>query len=123
MRLVGRWGMAVGIGAAGFVLAWWVCQELIRLDEGISLGIAGAVLAVLLAVGSWWAPRGADGGGAAGAMREQVSPVGEKSGDVENTISGGAFHGPVLQGRDFPGLTFGASPAAPASQQKDPEAG
>lgn len=32
--------------------------------------------------------------------------------DVTNTISGGTQHGPVLQGRDFTGLTF-TTPAAP----------
>jgi len=40
------------------------------------------------------------------------------SGDVTSTISGGTFHGPVLQGRDFTGLTFGSlavpPPAPPA---------
>jgi hypothetical protein len=66
MRLVARWGMAVAGSAAGFALAWWVCQELIKLDEGVSLGVAGAVLAVLLAIAAWWAPRGADSGGADG---------------------------------------------------------
>ena len=35
------------------------------------------------------------------------------SGDVANTISGGTQHGPVLQGRDFSNLTFGAAPAPP----------
>jgi high-affinity Fe2+/Pb2+ permease len=67
MRLVARWGGAVAGSAAGFALAWWVCGKLIGLDEGISLGVAGAVLAVLLAVGAWWAPRGADGGGSDGS--------------------------------------------------------
>ena len=62
MRLVARWGVTVAVSAAGFALAWWVCQELIGLDEGISLGVAGAVLTVLLAVAAWWAPRGADRG-------------------------------------------------------------
>jgi hypothetical protein len=109
------------VSAAGFALAWWVCQELIRLDEGISLGIAGALLAVLLAVGSWWAPRGAEGGEADDTMREQAGPVRQKAGDAENTISGGTFIGPVLQGRDFIGLTFGASPVSPASQPEDPD--
>ena len=33
----------------------------------MSLGVAGAVLAVLLAVAAWWAPRGADSGGADGS--------------------------------------------------------
>jgi hypothetical protein len=44
---------------------------------------------------------------------EQAAPVREKTGDVTNTISGGTFNSPVLQGRDFTGLTFGAPPAAP----------
>ncbi|SRR5712691_978364 len=63
MRLVARWGVAVVVSAAGFALAWWLCGKLFRLDEGVSLGIAGAVLAVLLAVAAWWAPQSADGGG------------------------------------------------------------
>ena len=65
MRLVARWGVAVVVSAAGFALTWWICGKLIGLDEGESLGVAGAVLAVLLAVAAWWAPRGADSGGAA----------------------------------------------------------
>jgi hypothetical protein len=69
MRLVARWGVAVAGSAAGFALAWWVCGKLIGLDEGVSLGVAGAVLAVLLAVAAWWVPRGADGGGSDGGRR------------------------------------------------------
>jgi hypothetical protein len=41
MRLFARWGVAVVGSGAGFALAWWVCQERIRLDEGAALGIAG----------------------------------------------------------------------------------
>jgi hypothetical protein len=67
MRLAARWGVAVVVSVAGFALAWWVCQKGIRLDEGISLGIAGAVLAVLLTFAAFWAPRGADGGGSDGS--------------------------------------------------------
>lgn len=33
--------------------------------------------------------------------------------NVDNTISGGTQHGPVLQGRDFSNITFGAAPATP----------
>lgn len=58
MRLVARWGVAVAVSAAGFALAWWVCQKVIGLDEGVSLGIASAVLAVALAVAGWWAAQG-----------------------------------------------------------------
>jgi hypothetical protein len=53
---------------------------------------------------------------------EEASQI-QISGIVANTISGGTFHGPVLQGRDFTGLTFG-SPAPPprASPEQDPGA-
>ena len=70
MRLVALWCAAVAVAAAGFALAWWVCQGPIGLDEGVSLAVAGAVLAVLLAIGGWWAPRGADGGGPGGGGRQ-----------------------------------------------------
>ncbi len=63
MTLVARWGAAVAVPVAGFALAWWVCGRLIGLDEGISLALAGAVLAVLLAVAAWWAPLEESGAG------------------------------------------------------------
>jgi hypothetical protein len=53
---------------------------------------------------------------------EEASQI-QISGDVANTISGGTFHGPVLQGRDFTGLTFGSpTPPPPASPAQDPGA-
>ena len=52
---------------------------------------------------------------------EQAEPIRERLGNVTNTISGGSQYGPVLQGRDFTGLTFGATPAPPA-WPKDPDA-
>lgn len=72
MGLVARWGVAVVVSAAGFALAWWVCGKLIGLDEGVSLGVAGAVLAVLLAVAAWWAPGGVGGGESGSAGRRLV---------------------------------------------------
>jgi hypothetical protein len=42
------------------------------------------------------------------------------AGDVSNTISGGAQYGPVLQGRDFTGLTFTTAP--PPTQRDDTQA-
>ena len=41
------------------------------------------------------------------------------SGDVTNTIHGGTQNGPVVQGRDFTGLTFTISPQ-PASPPQEP---
>jgi hypothetical protein len=123
MRLVVRWGVAAGVSVAGFALAWWVCQGLIGADETISLAIAGAILVIVLAVGAWWAPRTTDDGGADGRGPEQHPLTREKTGDVTNTVNGGTFSGPVLQGRDFTGLTFGTSPPPPVSRPDDPDAG
>jgi hypothetical protein len=72
MRLVARWGVAVVVSAGGFALAWWVCWKLLGLDEGVSLAVAGAVLAVLLAVAGWWAVRGTDTGEGAGTGQRLV---------------------------------------------------
>jgi hypothetical protein len=75
MRLVTRWGMAVGVSAAGFVLSWWVCQEQAGPNEGAVLQIAGAVLALLLAVMGWWAvsePLGGGGPGAGGRLMQKA---------------------------------------------------
>jgi hypothetical protein len=47
------------------------------------------------ALDSWW---------------DQAEPIRTGAGDVKNTISGGTQHGPVLQGRDFGNITFGAPP-------------
>jgi hypothetical protein len=38
---------------------------------------------------------------------------GESAGSRANTISGGTFHGPVMQGRDFTGFTFPAQAEPP----------
>jgi hypothetical protein len=52
---------------------------------------------------------------------DQAAPVRASLGNVMNTISGGTQHGPVLQGRDFSNITFGAAPAAPPpSPREDP---
>jgi hypothetical protein len=58
---------------------------------------------------------GADAGfgEALAAWWQQASQV-HIAGDVTNTVSGGALYGPVLQGRDFTGLTFATPPARPA---------
>jgi hypothetical protein len=50
------------------------------------------------ALESWW---------------QQAEPIRANIGDVVNTISGGTQQGPVLQGRDFSNITFGAPPPSP----------
>jgi hypothetical protein len=78
-------------------------QKAVALAE-VLLARAGADSGFDRALKSWWA---------------QAEPVRETIGNVTNTISGGSFSGPVLQGGDFTNLTFGAAPASP----KDPGAG
>lgn len=72
MRLVARWGLAVGVSAAAFAVSWWVCQNQVHLDESVSLGVAGVVLALVLAVSSWWAARERRGGNNAAGMGRVV---------------------------------------------------
>ncbi|MGW3664061.1 hypothetical protein [Streptomyces sp. NPDC005141] len=45
---------------------------------------------------------------------EQAKLVRTVDGDVHNTISGGTFQGPALQGRDFSGISF-TTPAPPST--------
>ncbi|MFY4720899.1 hypothetical protein [Streptomyces sp. LaBMicrA B280] len=42
---------------------------------------------------------------------EAARRVSGTGGDVHNSISGGTFSAPVIQGRDFTGTTFGTPPA------------
>ena len=73
MGVVARWGLTAGVSAGAFALAWWACQKRAGLDEGAALGIAGAALAVVLAVTGWWAGRERpDGGGPAATGRRVV---------------------------------------------------
>ncbi|MEV6056549.1 hypothetical protein [Streptomyces sp. NPDC052107] len=45
---------------------------------------------------------------------EQARLVRTGDGEVHNEISGGTFHGPALQGRDFSGISFTTPPSPPA---------
>ena len=50
---------------------------------------------------------------------EQAGPVrASVANEVTNTISGGTQHGPVLQGQNFSGITFGAAPPPPSPPQE-----
>lgn len=69
MRLVARWSLAVVVSAGAFTVSWWVCQDQAHVSEGSALGVASAVLVLVLAVAGWWAARerpvgdGSDGTG------------------------------------------------------------
>ena len=57
MRLVVRWGVAIAVSLAAFAVSWWICETVAGLDEGTAIGVAGATLAVALAVAAWLATR------------------------------------------------------------------
>ncbi|MER7894624.1 hypothetical protein ABTX62_00290 [Streptomyces sp. NPDC096046] len=46
---------------------------------------------------------------------EEARLIPTEGGDVRNSISGGNQYGPVLQGRDFSGLSFSTQPPPPAA--------
>jgi tetratricopeptide (TPR) repeat protein len=69
-------------------------QKALVLAE-VLLARAGADAGFEQALKGWW---------------EQAAPIRASIGAVTNTISGGTQHGPVLQGRDFSGITFSAPP-------------
>jgi hypothetical protein len=52
---------------------------------------------------------------------EQASQIRVGGEDVANTVSGGIQYGPVLQGRDFIGLTFGSPVPPPIPPAPDRE--
>jgi hypothetical protein len=73
MRLVARWGLAVVVSAGAFALSWWLCQDQAHVSEGAALGVASAVLVLVLAVAGWWAARERpDSDGSAGTERRVV---------------------------------------------------
>lgn len=57
MRLVARWSLAVVVSAGAFAVSWWVCQDQAHVSESAALGVASAVLVLVLAVAGWWAAR------------------------------------------------------------------
>jgi hypothetical protein len=72
-------------------------QKAVALAQAL-LARAGADAEFRRALENWW---------------EQAEPIRASIGNVTNTISGGTQHGPVLQGRDFSNVSFGALPASP----------
>jgi hypothetical protein len=44
---------------------------------------------------------------------QQAEPIRASIGNIANTITGGTQHGPVLQGRDYSNITFGAASVTP----------
>jgi hypothetical protein len=74
--------VAIAVSVAAFGVSWWVCQEVLSLDVGVSVGVAGAVLAVAVAVAGWWATREPSGDSGSDAAGSQVVQQGQAGRDV-----------------------------------------
>lgn len=85
--------------------------ELAQLQEEPQDVARAQALSIALAVRA-----AVDSGFSAGLRHwhEQAKLVRTGDGDVHNTVSGGTQSGPVLQGRDFSGISFTASAPPPA---------
>lgn len=107
---------------AAFAAATWVCGAFVltmrdggvRWSIGVGLGVAVAALAAL------W--------GHSYATAEHEKPAAEAAcaapadtGSTNNKITGGTFHGPVMQGRDIGTLKL-AGPAEAEHPQTPPPA-
>jgi hypothetical protein len=109
----GRKGPAGELSAAWSGEAELAALEAAPADQAKAVALAKVLLARAStdpgfgrALRAWW---------------DQAAPVREKTGSVSNVISGGNQYGPVLQGRDFSGFTFGTAATAP--RPGDPDVG
>ncbi|MEW1642654.1 ATP-binding protein [Streptomyces sp. NPDC091219] len=94
-------------------------DELMRLQLAPGDGDRAHALSTALAVRAALDP---DFATALAAWHEQARLVRTGDGAVNNTISGGSFHAPVLQGRDFSDITFDTPTPTPPSPD-EPAAG
>jgi hypothetical protein len=103
-------GRARARSAAAHGAAEWAALQQSPADQGRALALAEALVAraqgdvpFRQALEAWW--------------RQATQVV--QGGTAVNTITGGTFNGPVVQGRDFTGLTF-VSPASESSRSRAP---
>jgi hypothetical protein len=90
---------------AAFVRAPADERRAVALAEAL-MARAGADSEFKRALEGWW---------------EQAGPVRAGQGSVSNAISGGTFHGPVIQTQTATGFTFGVPPAPPIPAVPDTE--
>jgi hypothetical protein len=119
-----RWAVAVLVTIAAFAAATWVCGAFVlpMHDGGVRWGIAGGLGVAVAALAALW------GHSYATAEHEHEHPDAQtahaapaRAGRTGNKISGGTFHGPVIQGRDIGTLNL-ADPATGEHAQAPPAA-
>jgi hypothetical protein len=126
-----RWLVAGLTTIAGFAVTAWICGALVLpmvlQDGGARWGVAGGLGAAVAALAALWgqsfATAGEPGEGArpGGAAASTTTTTAIRPGDTRNTISGGSFHGPVIQGRDIsgPGVGGGIEPRVTDPDRQD----
>jgi hypothetical protein len=119
-----RWLVAVVVTIAAFAAATWVCGAFVLSmhDGGVRWGIAGGLGAAVAALAALW--------GHSYATAEDQQPPAESAhaappdtGRTSNKISGGTFHGPVIQGRDIGALNLTGPATAEHAQTPPPAVG
>jgi hypothetical protein len=128
MKPIARWLVASLVTIATFATGTWVSSALIlsafMKDSAIRWGVAGGFGVTVSALAALWghsfasadqpaelAPRCDQGAGA--------KTMTTRSGSTHNEISGGTFHGQVIQSRDFSQQTSVSGTAPP--QAPDPK--
>jgi len=116
------WMVAVLVTIAAFAVVTWVCGAFVlpMRDGGVRWGIAGGLGVAVAGLAALW--------GHSYATAEHEHPAAEEAhaapadtGRTSNKISGGTFHGPVIQGRDIGAVTL-TGPAAGEHPQSPPPA-
>ena len=130
MKQIAKWLVAIVATIAAFGAASWICGELIlpavMKNSGIRWGLAGALGVAVAALAAMWGLSFAATGRSSGIAPSDDSGAPAEiakagSGDTRNKISGGTFHGPVIQGRDMSGpYPLGTTPLqSPDSETRD----
>jgi hypothetical protein len=131
MGAVSRWIVAFLAVIAAFAVPAWLSDALILphviKDPGVRWGVATAPGLAVAAFVALWAydhvKRGKDGGPAEPGEPAEGSaphPAGTGRGNTRNTIKGGLFTGPVIQGRD---VRYDPDPKPPGKARQGEQGG
>jgi hypothetical protein len=119
-----RWVVAVLVTIIAFAAATWICGAFVltMLDPGVRWGVAGSLGVAVAALAALW--------GHSYAAAEQREPTADAAdvptgdtGRTGNKISGGIFHGLVIQGRDIGSLNLSAPVTEERTQDPPPAVG
>ena len=96
-----RWTVAFLVTVASFAAATWICGALILTmrDAGLRWTIAGSLGVAVAALAALWGHSYATAGHHEPVAGTTSSRPADTGGG--NNISGGTFHGPVVQARDI----------------------